>query len=89
MQNAIPRSMLDKLHISTLTSWASIWAEVPKLMFWNSFDTLGVWCAVGLFLIPLAVTALNFWYTRFSMKTNQSLDVPRRKTKKKKKERRA
>ena len=54
-------------------------------MFWKNFSTLGVWCAVGLFLIPLVVTVLNFWYTRFSMKTNQSLTAPADETKKKKK----
>ena len=84
VQNAIPE-YADKLHYINFDFLGINLGEVPKLMFWNSFDTLGVWCAVGLFLIPLAVTALNFWYTRFSMKTNQSLTVTQEETKKKKK----
>lgn len=84
VQNAIP-DYADKLHYINFDLFGINLGEVPKLMFWKSFSTLGVWCAVGLFLIPLAVTALNFWYTRFSMKTNQSLTAPEDETKKKKK----
>lgn len=84
VQNAIP-DYADKLHYINFDLFGINLGEVPKLMFWKSFSTLGVWCAVGLFLIPLAVTALNFWYTRFSMKTNQSLTAPAEETKKKKK----
>lgn len=84
VQNAIPE-YADKLHYINFDLFGINLGEVPKLMFWNGFSTLGVWCAVGLFLIPLAVTALNFWYTRFSMKTNQSLTAPADETKKKKK----
>lgn len=50
--------------------------HTPKLAFWQSFDELGVWCAVGLFLIPLVVTLFNFLYTRYSMKSNQALTAP-------------
>lgn len=50
--------------------------HTPKLAFWKSFDELGVWCAIGLFLIPLVVTAFNFLYTRYSMKSNQALTNP-------------
>lgn len=89
VQNAIPE-YADKLHYINFDFLGINLGEVPHLQFWNFFDTLGVWGAIGLFLIPLAVTALNFWYTRFSMKTNQSLtaaeEVSETKKKKKKKD---
>ncbi len=50
--------------------------HTPKLAFWKSFDEVGVWCAIGLFLIPLVVTLFNFLYTRYSMKSNQALTNP-------------
>lgn len=84
VQNAIPE-YADKLHYINFDLFGIDLGQVPQLMFWKNFSTLGVWCAVGLFLIPLVVTVLNFWYTRFSMKTNQSLTAPADETKKKKK----
>lgn len=62
-------------------------AQTPHLMFWKYFDTLGVWGSVGLFLIPLAVTALNILYSRYSTKSNQALTATgdESSTKKKKK----
>ena len=60
-------------------------SQVPTLKFWTRFDTLGTWGAIGLFLIPLAVTALNFWYTKYSMKSNQNLAESSEEQKKKKK----
>ena len=42
---------------------------VPQWQFWKweSVD----WNHIGLFLIPIAVTALNFFYSKFSMKSSQ------------------
>ena len=42
---------------------------VPDWQFWKweSMD----WNHIGLFLIPILVTALNFFYSKFSMKSNQ------------------
>ena len=63
---------------------ASACSRVPPEV-WTRFDTLGTWGAIGLFLIPLAVTALNFWYTKYSMKSNQNLAESSEEQKKKKK----
>lgn len=38
-----------------------------KFWTWESVD----WNHIGLFLIPIAVTALNFFYSRYSMKSSQ------------------
>lgn len=42
---------------------------VPQWQFWK-WETVD-WSHIGLFLIPVVVTALNFFYSRFSMKSNQ------------------
>ena len=42
---------------------------VPSWQFWK-WETVD-WNHIGLFLIPILVTALNFFYSRFSMKSNQ------------------
>ena len=82
--NAIPE-YADKLQYINFNFFGIDLGSTPKLTFWNNFDTMGVWGAVGLFLIPLAVTALNFWYTRFSQKTNSALTAVEDENKKKKK----
>ena len=84
VQTAIP-DYADKLHYINFNFFGIDLGQVPHLAFWKYFDSLGVWCAVGLFLIPLAVTVLNIWYTRFSTKTNQSLTATEEEPKKKKK----
>lgn len=84
VQNAIP-DYADKLHYINFSLFGLDLSQVPHLKFWSYFSELGVWGAVGLFLIPLAVTALNFWYTRFSMKTNAAMTAPADEGKKKKK----
>ncbi|MCD7858325.1 MAG: YidC/Oxa1 family membrane protein insertase [Clostridiales bacterium] len=60
----------DKLQAINFNMLGIDLSQTPSLKFWETFDTLGVWCSVGLFLIPLIVTALNFGYTRLSQKTN-------------------
>lgn len=47
------------LDLGTIPTW--------KFWTWESFD----WAHIGLFLIPIAVTVLNYFYMQFSMKTNQ------------------
>lgn len=84
VQNAIP-DYADKLHYINFNLFGLDLSQVPHLKFWSYFSELGVWGAIGLFLIPLAVTALNFWYTRFSMKTNAAMTAPEGESKKKKK----
>lgn len=42
---------------------------IPDWQFWN-WDTVD-WSHIGLALIPIAVTILNFLYTQYSMRTNQ------------------
>ncbi len=82
--NAIP-DYADKLYAINFNLFGIDLGQVPKLKFWTYFDELGVWPAIGLFLIPLAVTGLNLWYTRYSMKTNAALTQPEKEPKKKKK----
>lgn len=60
----------DKLQAINFNMLGIDLAQTPQLKFWETFDTLGVWCSVGLFLIPLIVTALNFGYTQLSQRTN-------------------
>jgi YidC/Oxa1 family membrane protein insertase len=84
VQNAIP-DYADKLHYINFNLFGLDLSQVPHLKFWSYFSELGVWGAIGLFLIPLAVTALNFWYTRYSMKTNAAMTAPADEGKKKKK----
>ncbi|MCD7919437.1 MAG: YidC/Oxa1 family membrane protein insertase [Clostridiales bacterium] len=60
----------DKLQAINFNMLGIDLAQTPTLKFWETFDTLGVWCSVGLFLIPLIVTALNFGYTQLSQRTN-------------------
>lgn len=84
VKNAIP-DYADKLTAINFNFFGIDLSQVPSLKFWTRFDTLGVWGAIGLFLIPLAVTALNFWYTRYSMKSNQNLAESSEEQKKKKK----
>lgn len=87
VQSVIPE-YASKLHAINFNLFGIDLGQTPKLMFWKNFGRgtpAEIWCAVGLFLIPLAVTALNFWYTRFSMKTNQALTAPEASKKKKKK----
>ena len=84
VKSAIP-DYADKLTAINFNFFGIDLSQVPSLKFWSRFDTLGVWGAVGLFLIPLAVTALNFWYTRYSMKSNQNLAESSEEQKKKKK----
>lgn len=43
--------------------------EIPNWQFWK-WDTVD-WNHIGLFLIPIAVTLLNFLYSQYSMKSNQ------------------
>lgn len=43
--------------------------EIPDWQFWK-WDTVD-WNHIGLFLIPIAVTLLNFLYSQYSMKSNQ------------------
>jgi YidC/Oxa1 family membrane protein insertase len=45
-------------------------SQIPTLKFWETFDTLGVWGSVGLFLIPLVVIAVQLGYTKLSQWTN-------------------
>lgn len=56
---------------------------IPTWQFWTweSFD----WAHIGLFLIPILVTVLNYFYTQFSMKTNQIKTQEPEEEKKKKK----
>lgn len=84
VSNAIPE-YADKLCHIDFSIFGIDLGATPKLAFWNTFDTLGVWCSIGLFLIPLAVTALNFWYTRYSQKTNAALTTVEEEQKSKKK----
>ena len=70
--NAIPE-YASKLHAIDFHLFGLDLSETPHLMFWKYFDSLGTWGAIGLFLIPLFVTALNFLYTQYSMKTNNAL----------------
>ena len=42
---------------------------VPQWQFWK-WDSVD-WNHIGLFLIPIFVTALNFFYSKFSMKSSQ------------------
>ena len=88
VQNAIP-DYADKLHYINFNLFGLDLSQVPHLKFWSYFSELGVWGAIGLFLIPLAVTALNFWYTRYSMKTNAAMTAPADEGKKKKKKKNA
>jgi YidC/Oxa1 family membrane protein insertase len=85
VQAAIPE-YADKLHAINFNLFGIDLSATPKLMFWKNFGDLGVWPSIGLFLIPLAVTALNFWYTRYSTKTNAALTNPDEGKKKKKKD---
>ena len=43
--------------------------EIPNWQFWK-WDTVD-WNHIGLFLIPIVVTLLNFLYSQYSMKSNQ------------------
>ncbi|MGM9593459.1 MAG: YidC/Oxa1 family membrane protein insertase [Candidatus Onthomonas sp.] len=43
--------------------------EIPDWQFWK-WDTVD-WNHIGLFLIPIVVTLLNFLYSQYSMKSNQ------------------
>ncbi|MCD8383301.1 MAG: membrane protein insertase YidC [Clostridiales bacterium] len=43
--------------------------EVPDWQFWN-WDTVD-WSHIGLALIPILVVILNFFYSRYSMRSNQ------------------
>ena len=84
VKSAIP-DYADKLSAINFNFFGIDLSQVPTLKFWTRFDTLGTWGAIGLFLIPLAVTALNFWYTKYSMKSNQNLAESSEEQKKKKK----
>ena len=84
VSSAIP-DYADKLSAINFSFFGIDLSQVPSLKFWTRFDTLGTWGAIGLFLIPLAVTALNFWYTKYSMKSNQNLAESSEEQKKKKK----
>ena len=84
VSSAIP-DYADKLSAINFNFFGIDLSQVPTLKFWTRFDTLGTWGAIGLFLIPLAVTALNFWYTKYSMKSNQNLAESSEEQKKKKK----
>lgn len=82
--DAIPE-YADKLQHINFNMFGIDLGATPKLTFWTNFDELGVWSSVGLFLIPLAVTALNFWYTKYSQKTNSALTAAREEAEPKKK----
>ncbi len=43
-------------------------SQTPNWQFWT-WDTIN-WNSIGLFIIPIVVTALNFFYSRYSTKTN-------------------
>lgn len=43
--------------------------EIPDWQFWK-WDVVD-WNHIGLFLIPILVTLLNFFYSQYSMKSNQ------------------
>ena len=80
---AIPE-YADKLQAINFNLFGINLGAIPKLSFWTTFDSLGVWCSVGLFLIPLIVTAFNFLYTKYSQKTNAAFTAPAAESKKKK-----
>lgn len=88
VQSAIPE-YANNLHIINFNLFGLDLAQTPHLMFWKYFDTLGVWGSVGLFLIPLAVTALNILYSRYSTKSNQALTAVEDETSTKKKKKKA
>ncbi len=81
---AIPE-FADKLQAINFNLFGINLGAIPKLNFWSTFDSLGVWCSVGLFLIPLVVTAFNFLYTKYSQKTNAAFTAAPEEGKKKKK----
>ena len=49
-------------------------ATVPKLMFWNNFD-VGVWNAVGQFLLPIISGGVNMFSMWVSQKLNNTVIV--------------
>ena len=81
---AIPE-FADKLQAINFDLFGINLGAIPKLTFWTTFDSLGVWCSIGLFLIPLIVTAFNFMYTKYSQKTNSAFTATEEESKKKKK----
>lgn len=60
----------DKLQVINFNMLGIDLAQTPTLKFWETFDTLGVWCSVGLFLVPIVVVLAQFGYSKVSQKTN-------------------
>lgn len=60
----------DKLQVINFSMLGIDLSQIPTLKFWETFDTLGVWCSVGLFLIPLVVIAAQLGYSKLSQWTN-------------------
>ncbi|MBQ1371948.1 MAG: membrane protein insertase YidC [Oscillospiraceae bacterium] len=50
-------------------------SAVPHFMFWNYFETQGVWNSVGQFLLPVFSAGTSLIATLVSQKTNNSLIV--------------
>ncbi|MBQ3090773.1 MAG: membrane protein insertase YidC [Oscillospiraceae bacterium] len=59
----------DKLQLISFDLFGLDLGSIPSWQFWkwDAFD----WAHIGLFLIPIAITVLNYFYTQFSLKTNQ------------------
>lgn len=60
----------DKLQVIDFNMWGIDLAQTPTLKFWETFESLGVWCSVGLFLVPIVVVIAQFGYSKLSQKTN-------------------
>lgn len=62
-------SAADKLQVISFNFFGINLGEIPDWQFWT-WDTVN-WAHIGLFLIPIGVTVLNFLYSMYSMKSNQ------------------
>ncbi len=62
-------SAADKLQVISFNFFGINLGEIPDWQFWG-WDAID-WAHIGLFLIPIGVTVLNFLYSMYSMKSNQ------------------